>query len=71
MGWRAATEADVARVLPFLDAHIQSSMFLLENLSLHGLGSDHPNGLTLWVQARGDGVSVSYTHLTLPTNREV
>jgi len=56
MVWRAATDTDVARVLPFLDAHIQSSMFLLENLSLHGLGSDHPNGLTLWVQVRGDGV---------------
>lgn len=56
MGWRAATEADVARVLPFLDAHIQSSMFMLENLSLHGLGSDHPNALTLWVQEVGDGV---------------
>lgn len=56
MVWRAATKADVARVLPYLDAHIQSSMFLLENLSQHGLGSEHPNGLTLWVQAQGDGV---------------
>ena len=56
MVWRAATQSDVARALPFLDAHVQSSMFLLENLSQHGLGSDHPNGLTLWVQAQGDGV---------------
>ncbi|KUP91670.1 GNAT family N-acetyltransferase [Tritonibacter horizontis] len=56
MVWRAATEADVARALPFLDAHIQSSMFLLENLSQHGLGSDHPNGLTLWVPESGDGI---------------
>ncbi len=56
MVWRAATEADVARALPFLDAHIQSSMFLLANLSQHGLGSDHPNGLTFWVRETGDGV---------------
>ena len=47
--WRAATEQDLGWVERFLFDHVQSSMFLLINLRDHGLGSDAPYGLHLWV----------------------
>ncbi|NIZ14985.1 GNAT family N-acetyltransferase [Phaeobacter sp. HF9A] len=56
MAWRAATGEDLPTLMPVLRARVQSSMFLLENLGRHGLGSDHANGLTLWRQTAGPGV---------------
>ncbi|MGR3760514.1 GNAT family N-acetyltransferase [Roseobacteraceae bacterium NS-SX3] len=50
MAWRAATGADLGWVEDLLRAHVQSSMFLLANLRAHGLGSDAPRGLNLWVR---------------------
>lgn len=54
--WRAATEQDLEWVDAFLRDHIQSSMFLLINLRDHGLGSDAPYGLNLWVLENQQGV---------------
>ena len=48
MSWREIGEADLEWIVPFLRAHIQSSMFFLSNLEAHGLGSDAPYGLRMW-----------------------
>ncbi len=56
MSWRPAESSDLATVEALLFQQIQGAMFLLGNLRDHGLGSDHPNGLRLWVRATGDGV---------------
>ena len=34
-------------------------------------GSQHPDSMGMWVFIASELLSVSYTHLTLPTNREV
>lgn len=48
MSWREIGAADLEWIVPFLRAHIQSSMFFLSNLEAHGLGSDAPYGLRMW-----------------------
>ncbi len=66
MVWRIATQADLPPIEALLRRHVQSSMFLLGNLRDHGLGSDAPHGMTLWVQKDLSGVlGVSNTGMVL------
>lgn len=53
MSWREVTEADLAWIEPFLREHVQSSMFLLGNLSSAGLNGAGPYGTRLWCQTGG------------------
>lgn len=66
MVWRIATKADLPPIEALLRRHVQSSMFLLGNLRDHGLGSDAPHGMTLWVRTDLSGVfGVSNTGMVL------
>lgn len=56
MVWRRASEADLPSIGALLHRHVQSSMFLLGDLRDHGLGSDAPHGMTLWVRPDLSGV---------------
>ncbi|WP_282076877.1 GNAT family N-acetyltransferase [Epibacterium ulvae] len=50
MVWRLAEQGDLSWIQDFLMQHAQSSMFLLSNLKTHGLGSDAPRALRVWIQ---------------------
>lgn len=55
---RKADPSDVMAIAAFLEQHIESSMFLLGNLELHGIGNtDHPHGTTYFLRETGDGIT--------------
>ncbi len=56
MTWRAAQTGDVDWITALLRDHIQTSMFLLDNLQKYGLGSDAPYGLQLWCLNDREGI---------------
>ena len=56
MTWRAAQTGDVDWITALLRDHIQTSMFLLDNLQKNGLGSDAPYGLQLWCLNDREGI---------------
>jgi len=54
---RKAGPKDTAALGAFLEAHIDSSMFLLGNLDAYGTdNTDHPYGTTFFLQETGDGI---------------
>lgn len=54
---RKAGPQDQAALGAFLEAHIESSMFLLGNLDAYGTdNTDHPHGTTYFLQETGDGI---------------
>ncbi|WP_296642877.1 GNAT family N-acetyltransferase [Roseinatronobacter sp.] len=54
---RKAGPEDVSALGAFLEAHVESSMFLLGNLDAYGTdNTDHPHGTTFFLQETGDGI---------------
>ncbi|WP_296417040.1 GNAT family N-acetyltransferase [Pseudooctadecabacter sp.] len=50
MRWRAATDDDVPQMEDFLQAHLETSMFLVSNLRRFGpAGADHDYAMRYWV----------------------
>lgn len=45
-----ATEADRAEIIATLLPHAERAMFPLNNLIHHGMGTDHPYAVTLWLR---------------------
>lgn len=56
MAWRAAEETDLDWIGALLRDHIQTSMFLLDNLQKYGLRSDAPYGMQVWCLNACDGI---------------
>lgn len=56
MAWRLAGHADLDWITGLLRGHIQTSMFLLDNLHKYGLGSDAPYGMQIWCLGDQAGV---------------
>lgn len=56
MTWRRAGKADLDWITALLRGHIQTSMFLLDNLQKYGLGSDAPYGMQIWCLGAADGI---------------
>lgn len=54
--WREVTDADLDWISPFLESHVQSSMFLLDNLQKYGLRSAEPYGMMIWALPGQRGV---------------
>ncbi|WP_136439744.1 GNAT family N-acetyltransferase [Pacificoceanicola onchidii] len=55
---RQATPDDAGAIAVFLEPHIETSMFLLGNLELHGIGNTtHPHGTTYFLRETGDGIT--------------
>ncbi|KHQ55134.1 GNAT family N-acetyltransferase [Mameliella alba] len=55
---RKATPADIGPMAAFLDAHVETSMFLLGNLEAHGTeDTTHPHGTAFFLRETGDGIT--------------
>ncbi|MBW4981720.1 GNAT family N-acetyltransferase [Mameliella sp. CS4] len=55
---RKATPADIGPMAAFLDAHVETSMFLLGNLEAHGTeDATHPHGTAFFLRETGDGIT--------------
>lgn len=55
---RKATPADTGPIAAFLDRHIETSMFLLNNLEAHGTeNTTHPHGTAFFLRETGDGIT--------------
>ncbi len=55
---RKAGPEDAIAIAAFLEAHIETSMFLLGNLEAHGIGNtDHPYGTHYFLRETGDGIT--------------
>ena len=55
---RKATSADIGAMAAFLDAHVETSMFLLGNLEAHGTeDTTHRNGTAFFLRETGDGIT--------------
>ncbi|MCT4607829.1 MAG: GNAT family N-acetyltransferase [Pelagimonas sp.] len=55
---RKATNADAGAIATFLEAHIETSMFLLSNLEAHGAeNTDHPHGTAYFLRETGEGIT--------------
>lgn len=56
MTWRVAGTEDLEWITALLRDHIQTSMFLLDNLQKYGLGSDAPYGMQIWCLNDREGI---------------
>ncbi|MGP6086998.1 GNAT family N-acetyltransferase [Antarctobacter jejuensis] len=55
---RKATPEDSVAIAAFLDPHIETSMFLLGNLEVHGIGNTtHRNATSYFLRETGDGIT--------------
>lgn len=55
---RKAKMADAGALAAFLEARIETSMFLLGNLEAHGTdNTDHPHGTAFFLRETGDGIT--------------
>ncbi|WP_305968720.1 MULTISPECIES: GNAT family N-acetyltransferase [unclassified Mameliella] len=55
---RKATPADTVPMAAFLEAHVETSMFLLGNLEAHGTeDTAHPHGTAFFLRETGDGIT--------------